>query len=78
MTAGLDSIHSMTDFDKAAETGEIDHERARKERHDQANAKMSKKIQNFARVSLHLGKQCHLSDNAKLAGLESVQEEAKS
>ena len=44
VTAGLDSMHSMTEFDKAAESGEIDHERARKERQTQAQSRMSKKI----------------------------------
>ena len=48
----------MTDFEKAAETGEIDFEAAMQER-----SRMSKKVQNFARISLRLGKTQHKKDN---------------
>ena len=47
----------MTDFEKAAETGEIDFMAAMQER-----SRMSKKVRNFARISLHLGKATHKKD----------------
>ena len=50
-----DSLNSMTDFEKAAETGEIDQSQlVREERTNKQ--RVSKAMANFARVSLHLGK----------------------
>ena len=48
----------MTDFEKAAETGEVDFMAAMQER-----SRMSKQVRNFARLSLHLGKKGHTKDN---------------
>lgn len=48
----------MTDFEKAAETGEVDFMAAMQER-----SRMSKQVRNFARLSLHLGKKGHTKDS---------------
>ena len=46
-----DSLNSQTEFEKAAEAGEIDFAAAMQER-----SKMSKNVRDFARISLRLGK----------------------
>ena len=48
----------MTEFEKAAESGEVDFMAAMQER-----SRMSKHVRNFARISLHLGKKGHTRDS---------------
>ena len=54
-TVTYDSLPSQTEFERAAEAGEVDLDTARREREQQT--RMSKRMANFAKVSMSLGKQ---------------------
>ena len=58
-TVTYDSLPSQTEFERAADAGEVDQEAARREREQQT--RMSKRMANFARISLSLGKQSEAS-----------------
>ena len=56
-----DSLNSQTEFEKAAEIGEIDFATAMQER-----SKMSRSVRDFARISLRLGKTGQRMDNIQV------------
>ena len=51
-----DSMPTATDFDRAVESGVVDGSTAKQMRQEETRGKLSKAMQNFARVSLHLGR----------------------